>query len=209
MSPTTWFRHLTNRPRKTVRRRQPLWLERLEDRVTPTIDPTTPFQLDGNATTQVTTPATHDWDQVFADAGKPTAVPTNPPASFTAGAQSKAVAGGFSNDLVTSNSDDIFTGGGSKDTNGIQSGAWQFTAARPQPKDDIANAYAAAYIDPSSGDLTLYAGADRYSNNGDATMGFWFFNNVIGEGKAGSNARRKAPPPRSRIWCSATSAPAT
>ncbi len=188
MSHTSWFPRLTNRPRRTVRHRRPLWLERLEDRVTPTIDPTTPFQLDGNAITQVTTPATHDWDQVFADAGSPTAVPSS--GTFTAGAQSKAVAGGFSNDLVTSNMDDIFTGGGSKDTQGIQSGAWQFTASRPQPKDDIANAFAAAYnVAQPDGTthLILYAGADRYSNNGDSTMGFWFFNNVIGEGKAGSN----------------------
>src|SRR6516165_8943656 len=36
-------------------------LERLEDRITPVLGP---FELDGNAITQVT----HDWDQVYNDA---------------------------------------------------------------------------------------------------------------------------------------------
>src|SRR5215831_9736685 len=40
-------------------------LERLEDRIAPVAGP---FQLDGNATTQVTTPPGNDWDQVYNDA---------------------------------------------------------------------------------------------------------------------------------------------
>src|SRR5262249_29951770 len=42
-------------------------------------------------------------------------------------------------------------------------------------------AYAAAYTDPSNGDLILYAGLDRFDNSGDATAGFWFFQNHISE----------------------------
>jgi uncharacterized repeat protein (TIGR01451 family) len=168
-------------------------LERLEDRVVPSL--TSVFELDGNAITgnltsgntpaqpNTSTTTSHDWDQVFADAGSPTKVPGQGDFTGANNTNSQAVAGSFVNDPVTSNSDDIFTGGGSKDTNGIQSGAWQFTAGRPQPKDDIANAFAAAYVDPSNGHLYLYAGADRYSNNGDSTMGFWFFDNQIGEGQ--------------------------
>ena len=84
-------------------------------------------------------------------------------------------------DKVNSNADDIFTGGGSKDTLGIQQGQWLFTDSKPQAKDDITHAYAAAYTDPSNGHLILYAGLDRFDNSGDATAGFWFFKNKIGE----------------------------
>src|SRR5262249_52265535 len=114
----------------------------------------------------------------FADAGSPTAVPSR--GAFTLGPTSLALAGGFINDAVTSTSDDIFTGGGSKDTQGIQSGKWLFTSSKPQPKDDIEHAFAGAYRD-SNNHLILYAGLDRYSNSGDATAGFWFFDNGIGQ----------------------------
>src|SRR5262249_41549929 len=76
----------------------------------------------------------------------------------------------------------IFTGGGSKDTNGIQQGPWLFTASKPQGKDDITHAFAAAYTDPGSGHLLLYAGLDRFDNSGDATAGFWFFANPVDQG---------------------------
>jgi hypothetical protein len=45
--------------------RCPLRVEQLETRVTPSVNPATPFELDANVTTQSAT--THDWDQVFAD----------------------------------------------------------------------------------------------------------------------------------------------
>jgi uncharacterized repeat protein (TIGR01451 family) len=135
------------------------------------------FELDGNAITgllgssgSITT--SHDWDQVFADNGA-----TPPPVSG-------AIASSFVTDKVNSNTDDIFTGGGSKDILGIQSGRWLFTDSKPQPKDDITHAYAAAYNDASNGHLLLYAGLDRFDNSGDATAGFWFFKNNIGENPA-------------------------
>src|SRR4051794_38625744 len=80
-------------------RRCPPRVEQLEDRVTPSL--TGLFELDGN----VTTTTSHDWDQVFADNQ------TNPP-----GTTSGALASTFVTDKVNSNADDIFTGGGSKDT---------------------------------------------------------------------------------------------
>jgi uncharacterized repeat protein (TIGR01451 family) len=129
---------------------------------------TSVFELDGNAATSTT----HDWDQVFADNNA-----TPPPASG-------AVASSFVTDKVNSTADDIFTGGGSKETLGVQSGRWLFTDSKPQPKDDITHAYAAAYTDPSNGHLILYAGLDRYDNSGDATAGFWFFKSNIGENAA-------------------------
>src|SRR5947199_10051292 len=85
-------------------------LETLEDRVTPSILGT--FELDANVTTGVvgppgsTTPS-HDWDQVYANT-------------------SGALATAFVTDAVNSQADDIFTGGGSKDTLGIQQGQWLF-----------------------------------------------------------------------------------
>ena len=147
-------------------------VEQLEDRVTPSVLGT--FELDGNVITGVlgtsgSTTTSHDWDQVFADNN---AVP--PPVSGE-------LASSFVTDAVNTTADDIFTGGGSKDTLGIQQGRWLFTESKPQGKNDITHAYAAAYTDPSNGNLILYAGLDRFDNSGDATAGFWFFKNTIGE----------------------------
>jgi uncharacterized repeat protein (TIGR01451 family) len=156
--------------RKHHSRRSHLRVEQLEDRTTPSLLST--FELDGNATTTTS----HDWDQVFADAGSPSALGST---SFANGPLSGALAGGFTKDVTNSNTDDIFTGGGSKDTNGIHN--WLFTGSRPQGKDDIENAFAAAYTDPGTGHLVLYAGLDRFDNSGDSTAGFWFFGNQIGQ----------------------------
>src|SRR5215211_6670200 len=126
---------------------------------------TSTFELDGN----VATTTTHDWSQIYADNN---VIP--PPVSG-------AYASSFVTDKVNTTADDIFTGGGSKDTLGIQSGRWLFTNSKPQPKDDITHAYAAAYTDPSNNHTILYAGLDRYDNSGAATAGFWFFQNEITE----------------------------
>jgi hypothetical protein len=146
-------------------------VELLEDRVTPSLLGV--FELDGNATTGVVGPtgstaASHDWDQVFADNN------TSPPP--VSGALSSA----FVTDRVNTNTDDLFTGGGSKDTQGIQQGPWGFTGSRPQAKDDISHAYVATYTDPGNGHLIAYAGMDRFDNSGDSTAGFWFFQNPVG-----------------------------
>jgi len=65
----------------------------------------------------------------------------------------------------------IFTGGGSKDDLNVTS--WQHTDGSVPDKDEITNAYAAAY--KQNGDLVLYFGADRFATNGNAALGFWFF----------------------------------
>src|SRR5439155_3475445 len=119
------------------------------------------FELDGNAVNDAA--AGDDWANVlFGNGGG-------------------ATAHSFVTDAVSSRSDDIFTGGGSKDTLGIQQGKWLFTNGKPQAKDDITHAYAAMYTDPVTKDVILYAGLDRYDNSGDATAGFWFLQNGIGE----------------------------
>jgi hypothetical protein len=71
-----------------------------------------------------------------------------------------------------------FHGGGSKDNNDIPQ--WLWNPGEPLDKDDITNAYAAAYVNTVDsgendiGDLILYFGLDRFSVNGSAQVGFWF-----------------------------------
>lgn len=90
----------------------------------------------------------------------------------------------------------IFTGGGSKDDldlSGPLSGAggWKYKDGSVPDKDNITNAFAAAYN--VGGDLILYAGADRFDNSGDAFMGFWFFKSSISLGAGGGfNGRHTA-----------------
>jgi hypothetical protein len=69
-------------------------------------------------------------------------------------------------------SSSIYTGGGSKDTEDI--GNWIYKNAGGLPdKDNILHAFAAKY-----GDL-LYFGMDRFANDGDAQLGFWFFKSEV------------------------------
>jgi hypothetical protein len=65
----------------------------------------------------------------------------------------------------------IFTGGGSKDDLDIPQ--WQHKDGSVPPKDDITNAYAAAYS--KDGDTFVYFGLDRFSVQGSSDVGFWFF----------------------------------
>lgn len=68
----------------------------------------------------------------------------------------------------------IFTGG-RKDIQLIDD--WAHKSGSVPDKDDITNAYAAAYND--GGELVVYFGADRISNVGDAYLGFWFFKDAV------------------------------
>ncbi len=78
-----------------------------------------------------------------------------------------------------------FQAGGSKDDLDISPGGatgqhWKWDPGEPLDKDDITNAYAAAYLnatdtgDNNIGDLIIYFGLDRFANNGSAQVGFWF-----------------------------------
>ncbi len=74
----------------------------------------------------------------------------------------------------------IFTGG-RKDIQDISQ--WSHKDGSVPDKDDLTNAYAAAYgvyneVDDKD-DLVIYFGADRYANKGDAFMGFWFFQQEV------------------------------
>jgi hypothetical protein len=74
-------------------------------------------------------------------------------------------------------SDNIFTGGGSKDVNGITQ--WQWKLQMPQDKDDIENAFGASVTSTSTGHTLLFGGLDRYAANGNSTVGFWFLQNPV------------------------------
>ncbi|MGK2849572.1 MAG: DUF7507 domain-containing protein [Candidatus Limnocylindrales bacterium] len=74
------------------------------------------------------------------------------------------------------NDDTYFTTGGSKDENNISS--WKITTNSVPDKNELLNAYAAVY--EQGGDTWVYFGADRFDNDGDAQIGFWFFQNNIG-----------------------------
>ena len=65
----------------------------------------------------------------------------------------------------------IFTGGNSKDTLDIDN--WRHTTGSVPDKNNITNAYAAAYGD------VIYFGADRFATSGDAFLGFWFFQEAV------------------------------
>jgi hypothetical protein len=123
------------------------------------VDDDAVFELDGNAVNDAA--PGDDWGNALAYPGHP--------AAGSALAQTWVV------DLTNTTSDNEFTGGGSKDTLGIQSGAWLWNTSKPQAKDDIAHAFAAAYTLPGSGDTAIYFGMDRFDNSGAATAGFWFF----------------------------------
>jgi len=78
----------------------------------------------------------------------------------------------------------IFTTGGSKDDLDISQ--WRHKSGSSPPKDEITNAYAAAY--QSGTDTYVVFGADRFAQNGDAVIGFWFFQNEVGLVTSGADA---------------------
>src|SRR5438046_4527123 len=128
----------------------------------------TTFELDGNIDTD--TAGNHDWDQVHAG---------------TSGADNTQ----FITDAVNTTADDIFTGGGSKDQQPIQSGPWLWTTSKPQPKDDITHAFAAAYT--IGGHTIAYFGLDKYEVDGDNQVGFWFFKDQVAKSDVASNGGSK------------------
>ena len=117
------------------------------------------FELDGNAVNQAA--AGDDWDA-------------------TPGAQSTQ----FIHDLTDSQNDDSFTGGSTKDDLPLTGWLWK-QAKASQAKNDIADAFAAAYTD-NNGDTVAYFGLDKIEADGNNFVGFWFFKNQVG--KSGSGA---------------------
>jgi hypothetical protein len=135
-------------------------------------DPPGLFELDGNTVDVGATPG-DDWGGLYLgnQAGTPAA---------------------FTGILADPAPLTIFTQGGSKDINDVTE--WRYTDGNVPDKDDITNAYAAAYTVPEGagttvheeGDLIIYFGLDRFANNGDAFAGFWFFQDAVGLGPNGT-----------------------
>ncbi len=133
------------------------------------------LEADANAVEDLTVGA-DDWATLFADCGD-----NNEP---DAGATGCGNSDAFTGILTDPAGQTTFTTG-SKDILEINTG-WEWENKSVPDKDEITHAYAAAYqntadIGPHmNGDLILYAGLDRYANNGDAQAGFWFFRNPVG-----------------------------
>jgi uncharacterized repeat protein (TIGR01451 family) len=112
------------------------------------------FELDGNAIDEAKAGA--DWQNGAEGAAD----------FFFAGAASEAEA----------NDSTYFTTGGSKDELDIPS--WAITSNSVPDKDELLDAYGAIY--QSGGNTWFYFGADRFDNDGNAQIGFWFFQNKVG-----------------------------
>ena len=133
----------------------------------------TSLQVDGNAFDDTGAGLPEDWDTVVGD-GTASSFPI--PGSV-------AIAASFVID--TGASDRIYTGGSTKDF--IDINQWQHKVGSVPDKDEIDNAFAALYNDPS-GNRILYFGGDRHAVNGDAQIGFWFFQNPVAPITSGPNA---------------------
>src|SRR5262245_58820246 len=174
------------KPGRQRRRCRPL-LEQLETRVVPTTLNSV-FELDGNAVqgtlhsapipTGSSTTTSHDWNQVYTD--------------FLNGntALSGAQVISFVTDMPKSDPNSSSFTQGSKDIDDVS--AWHYQQPESsQDKDDILHAFVASYLqdtdDPGTDpDLLIYFGADRFAQNGDAKIGFWFFQNPVSLGPNGT-----------------------
>lgn len=136
------------------------------------------FQLDGDVDASTTTNVGGttqgiDWSSLFDANGDELGLP----ADF--------VASGFEKDFVNTGatfvtSDTSTFATGSKDTLPITPG-WQCNFDNNvNSKIDIMNAYAAAYVDPGSGDEIVYFALERNTNTGDANVAFWFLQDDVG-----------------------------
>src|SRR5688572_21347030 len=112
------------------------------------------FELDGNAGADVISATTEDWSKLVGGSG-----------NFLA----------FTGIVADPGQDTIFANG-PKDIQDMSKWLWKNNGGFPD-KNDITNAFAAAYDD--GGDLVVYFGADRFANTGDAYLGFWFFKDRV------------------------------
>ena len=138
------------------------------------INPAT-FEMDGNAVDNAAV-AGDDWGTMF-----PTGNGSQLSKSFV--------------DDDAAIDETYFTGGSSKDdinidTTIVPDGGWLYDeSSSAQPKADIIDAFAAAYVDTSftPSHRVVYFGADRYSNDGATFMGFWFLKDGVTFGDPANN----------------------
>src|SRR5215210_4546398 len=112
--------------------------------------------------------APYDWESIF-DA--------NGDQILTSATEPRLLTAEFNADYVTP--DPSYFGGSSKDIEDVNT--WECKSVHtPTPKDEISNAYAALFVNPSNGHVILYAGGERNQNNGNSFMGFWIFKSGVG-----------------------------
>jgi hypothetical protein len=127
------------------------------------------IQLDGDAKKSTGTGSGTDWDEINCP---------NPGincSGLTGGGGSLAKTGLIVD--VPEPSFAQFTGGGSKDEQDIPN--WRHRTGSPPDKDDLTNAYAAAFKRAADNHLILAFGMDRFDTSGDAQLGFWFLNQNV------------------------------
>jgi hypothetical protein len=129
------------------------------------------FQLEGNAVDDAASSLPDDWENICK---KATATATTP--LCTSAANPSATDTSFVTETNTAES--VFDGGGSKDPLDLQGGPWKYKSNGGLPgKDNLLHSYAATYTVGTK--ELLYFGGDRYDTSGDATFGFWFFQNPV------------------------------
>jgi uncharacterized repeat protein (TIGR01451 family) len=114
------------------------------------------FELDGNAVASPTL-AGDDWSTLF-------------PANGSSTVYSEA----FASDRPPA--DTSYFTIASKDVNDVST--WNAHGPGAPDKDEITSSYAATYK-TGANDTTIFFGADRYANNGDSSIGFWFLQHPI------------------------------
>ena len=143
------------------------------------------FQLDGNGSAAVQPPPPNvqndeDWDYICK--AHPVTAEKPDGCVFAAGyavpaGNTSADPSSWRTDPSGSASDDTPTQGSTKDD--LDLDGWKWKEAKPSPpKNDIAHAFAAEY-EAENGDKVLFFGGDRMSNNGNADIAFWFFQNPV------------------------------
>lgn len=126
------------------------------------------LELDGNSTVQ----SNDDWDRLNGDGANGGTAGSSVARAYVSGSASVPV----------------FTGGGSKDPLDVTQ--WKWKVGGTPDKDALTNGYVAAYR-AANGDAVLAFGADRYAVNGDANIGFWFFQQDVhpdGTGTSGGGS---------------------
>lgn len=162
-------------------------------------DEPTPFQLDGNPTKSIGggSPAVNlnddDWDYIFelGDGSGTPAYPTPRLAPVASQAQGETFV------VDSHDPDDSAFVQSNKDVDEVNT--WNYgTKGISPPKDDITNAYANAELVPgyaandmpghpsvTHDHLVVYFGSDRFADDGDSAMGYWFFKGDVGLGPNG------------------------
>lgn len=148
-------------------------------------DTNTPFELDGDPTDETTL---DDWDSVFDLDPSPYPTTRDEPNDLESEGEV------FVNDALENADGEDLTAfiQSNKDVHEVNTWSYDASGISP-PKNDITSAYAKAYRvdhDNDGGDdpgdtpehLIVYFGSDRFADDGDAAMGYWFFKNDVGLG---------------------------